>query len=82
MKLSDFILLAAEEKKWVVLHQGVLVGKQKTDDMMIFLFRLPAYYVEMYCRRDSKAIETFHVFDSVVPLSPYLESIEIGDLLS
>jgi hypothetical protein len=82
MKLSDFILLAADDKKMMVLHVGVLIGKRMQGDSMVFLFRLPAYYVEMYCRPATKAVEAFHAFDSVVPLSPYLESIEIGDLLS
>jgi hypothetical protein len=81
MKLSDFILLEADEKKSVVLHQGVLVGKRNNDYSMIFLFRLSDYYVETYCSVETKAIEEFHVFNSLIPLTPYLESIEIDGLL-
>ena len=29
MKLSDFVLLDEEEKKLVLLHEGVLIGKRK-----------------------------------------------------
>lgn len=82
MKLSDFILLDVEEKKLAVLHLGVLVGKRTDDASLVFLFQLPNYYVETYCNVESKAIEEFRAFDSVIPLTPYLESIAIGGLLN
>lgn len=82
MKLSDFILLDAEEKKLAVLHLGVLIGKRTDYGSMVFLFQLPHYYVETYCNVESKAIEEFRVFDSVVPLTPYLETIPVTDLLN
>ena len=82
MKLSDFILLNEEEKKFTVLHQGILIGKRNNFNYMVFLFQLDSYYVETYCNLSSKAIEEFMVFDSVKPLTPYLEAIPLDDLLS
>ena len=40
MRLSDFILLGEKEKKFTVLHQGILVGKREKDDRKVFLFQL------------------------------------------
>ena len=41
MKLSDFILLTAEEKNTIVLHNGMLIGKRTDANQFIFLFQLP-----------------------------------------
>lgn len=81
MKLSDFILLDAGDKKMAVVEHGVLVGKRVEDDTMVFLFRLADYYVETYFSVETKAIEEFRIFDSSIPLTPYLESINIDSLL-
>ena len=82
MKLSDFILLSAEEKKLALLHAGVLIGKRTDNGFMVFLFDVQDYYVETYCNATTKAIEEYRAFDGVAPLTPYLESIPIGDLLN
>jgi hypothetical protein len=82
MKLSEFILLNEEEKKWAVLHGGTLVGKRNNPDYMVFLFQLDSYYVETYCNRTSKAIEEFMVFENTCSLEPYLQSIQIDHLIN
>jgi len=82
MKLSDFILLNEEEKKFTVLHQGVLIAKRNHFDDMVFLFHLGNYYVEAYCNRENKAIEEYRVFDNLALLNPYLEAIRIDELLN
>jgi len=82
MRLSDFILLNENEKKVTVLHLGVLVAKRSDPDSMIFLFQLENYYVEAHCNSESKAIKEYRVFESLILLSPYLESISIDSLLN
>jgi hypothetical protein len=82
MRLSDFILLNENEKKITVLHQGVLVAKRSDSDSMVFLFQLENYYVEAFCNRENKAIEEYRVFESLILLSPYLETIAIDSLLN
>ena len=82
MKLSDFILLNEKQKKWTVLHEGILIGKRTNQVQMVFLFQLHNYYVETYCNAANKAVEEFRVFDSTAPLRPYLDTISIDDLLN
>ena len=82
MRLSDFILLGEEEKKVVVLHEGILIGKRVKNDYLMFLFQMDSYYVETYCNMKSKAIVEYSVFDNTKLLKPYLEAISIDDLLS
>lgn len=82
MRLSDFILLDHEEKKLAVLHKGVLIGKRKTHLSMIFLFQVRGFYVETFFDITNKDIKEFRIFDHTKLLQPYLESIEIDDLLN
>jgi hypothetical protein len=82
MRLSDFILMNEDEKKFTVLHCGVLIAKRNNIDRKIFLFQLGSYYVEAYCNPESKAIEEYQVFENVNLLRPYLEAISIDHLLN
>ncbi len=82
MKLSDFILLSEKEKKWTVLHQGVLVGKRSSNEYKVFLFQLEGFYVETFCNTENKAIEEYRVFGNTQPLQPYLQGIPLDDLLN
>lgn len=82
MKLSDFILLNEEEKKLIVLHEGILIAKRHNYGRIIFLFQLESYYVETYCNIEKKAIEEFRIFDNMEPLDPYLEAISLDELLN
>jgi hypothetical protein len=82
MKLSDFFLLNEEEKKYIVLHQGILLAKRSNENKMVFLFQLENYYVETFCNPGSKKIEEFRVFDNTRSLQPYLDAISINELLN
>ena len=82
MKLSEFILLSEQEKKAVVLHEGILVAKRSNPQSMVFLFQMETYYVETYCNTESRSISEFRVFEDTRHLHPYLESIAIDDLLN
>ena len=80
MELSDFIMLNAEEKKWVVLHQGVLIGKIKGPGRIIFLFDLDKFYVETLCNTTTKQVSEYRAFAQTKLLQPYLENIAIDEL--
>lgn len=82
MKLSEFFALDEARKKQAILHEGVLVGKRLSAAHFIFLFQLENCYVEAYCNRLSRDIEEYRVFDRLDPLQPYLDELEIDDLLN
>ena len=82
MELSDFIMLNAEQKKLVVLHKGVLIGKRNGVDLIIFLFDLDKFYVETFCNTKTKAVAEYRVFAQTKLLQPYLESITIDELFT
>ena len=80
MKLSDFIMLSEEQKKHTVLHQGVLIGKRKKAECLIFLFRLSHFYVETFCDTKTREVTQYRMFEHTKLLQPYLEDIAIDDL--
>jgi hypothetical protein len=81
MKLSGFVLLNLEEKKNVVLHKGVLVGKSWGSKHLVFLFQLDGFYVEVICDLGEKKIREYRAFAETKFLTPYLESIHIKHLI-
>jgi hypothetical protein len=81
MKLSEFILLTQEEKRFIVLQEGVVIAKMEVLNYIVFLFQLPHYYVETYCCKDTKEIREYRAFPNAEHLTPYLEAIPIHHLL-
>ena len=81
MKLSEFILLTQEEKRFIVLQNGVVLAKMEVLNYMVFLFQLPHFYVETYCCQETKEIREYRVFQNAEHLTPYLEAIPIHHLL-
>jgi hypothetical protein len=80
MKLSEFIILSKEEKRLAILREGIPIAKRRVFENMVFLFQLPAFYVETFCCMVSKEIEEFRVFQNLEYLDPYLSEIKIGNL--
>jgi hypothetical protein len=81
MKLSEFILLDEANKKTTVLHEGILVAKRRDLNHLVFLFQMNDYYIETYCDMRSKAVCEYTAFRNINSLNPYLEEIEIDDLM-
>jgi hypothetical protein len=80
MRLSDFIVLNEEEKKFTVLHRGVLISKRKARQYIVFLFQLDGFYVEMFCNTQTKVVLQYRAFAHTGLLHPYLEAIAIDGL--
>ena len=82
MKLSEFIALTKEQKRYTVLREGVPIAKRQVLHHMVFLFQLPEYYVETFCSFESKEIREFRIFQDPKYLTPYLDAIPLDNLLS
>ena len=80
MKLSEFIVLTQEEKRFAVVKEGVPIAQRGLLNYMIFLYQLPGFYVETVCCKQSKEITEYRVFHNAAHLVPYLNAIQIDDL--
>lgn len=81
MKLSAFIALTREEKKVVVVQEGVPLAKRELMHYMIFLFDLKDCYVETWCSKQTRDVDEYRVFHNPQHLRPYLDAIPLDDLL-
>ncbi len=81
MKLSEFIMLEETEKNKAVLHHGVLLGKQKEEAQIYFLFQMDQFYVELLCDHLSRKVCRYQAFTDTRFLQPYLDQIQLNGLL-
>jgi hypothetical protein len=80
MRLSDFILLSKDQKREVLLNQGILIAKRMNLESHIFLFQLDLFYVEIYCNLQTKDVTEYRSFEKTTLLTPYFDGIPIDDL--
>ena len=82
MKLSEFIALPEDHKRVTVMSEGVAIAQRSLINQQVYLFQLQEYYVETYCCSKSKEIIEYRVFQNTKQLAPYLEAIQIDQLLN
>ena len=81
MTLSEFNLLNEETKLGILLTNGECIGYRKEADSCIFLYQLFSFYVEEHSACAEGYGILFRSFSSIDELQPYLEEIDISDLL-
>jgi hypothetical protein len=81
MKAVEFKMLPPQRQRQLVVEQGVPLGKRQSDRYCIYLFALEGFYVEVYYFRLSGEYGTLKPFDETEALAPYLEQIDIQELL-
>lgn len=82
MKLSEFILLNEEDKKYAVINNAVALAQRSYPEIVVFLFQLDYYYIEAYCSKTDNSIQEYRVLPDANAISHYLEAIPIDDLLN
>jgi hypothetical protein len=82
MKLSEFILLNAAEKKWFVMNHAVALAQGNCKGSVVFLFQAEDYYIEAYCNAGDKSIKEYRVLPDTNSISHYLNDIPIDELLN
>jgi hypothetical protein len=70
-----------EEKLMCVLMNGECIGLREVDGQKITVYQLPAFYVEILPATDSQAVLFFKAFTSTEQLKPYLDEIDISELI-
>ena len=81
MKCAVFQRLPSRRQRQLVLDKGVPLGKRESRNFCIFLFAIDSFYVEVYFFKESGDYCTLKPFEEVAKLEPYLEQINVDDLL-
>lgn len=76
MRLSEFIVLTQEEKRLTVVNEGVPLAKKELSEEMIFLFRLPGFFVETHFSKQTKEIQQYLMFRDSPELTPAWKLIQ------
>ena len=81
MKMHDFQLLPEQAQIETLYQFGVYIGKHKKSFSTILLFQLEGFYVEVFYRKYRSSVKHLHCFESTEFLEPYLEQIELENLV-
>lgn len=82
MKYEEFKELSEEEQHKVVSRHGVMLRDRLSQSFMIFLYALDGFYIELFFHKANGVFAALKAINSVDDLSPYLEEIDVGHLLT
>ncbi|GAC1419273.1 MAG: hypothetical protein NVS9B7_20800 [Flavisolibacter sp.] len=80
MKINHFELLELKEKLAFVKHFGVFLAQRNYYNLIIKLFQVDAYYVEVFTFKDDGKVLLIQTFNNTEELDPYLSEIDITAL--
>ncbi len=78
MKLYDFKFLDDKSQAEVLFNYGVLIAERLYKDLVIQLYQINSFYVEVYYNSVFKMVQGINSFDNLTRLEPYLSSIDIS----
>lgn len=81
MTVYDFRMLSDCEQIDLLYKEGVYIGKRPHPGSQILLYQLDAFYVEVYYQKYRCLIKRLHCFTSTTLLNPYLEQMNVGELV-
>ncbi|HEY0057592.1 MAG TPA: hypothetical protein VGB56_00570 [Flavisolibacter sp.] len=81
MTLFEFRVLSDEEQIDRLYQDAVYIGKRKEGHLSVVLYQLDGFYVEVYYHKYRRLVYRLRGFTSTIPLDPYLEQINVEDLV-
>jgi len=82
MTLPEFKSMDYEKQIDLLHKEGVYVGKRKIFSRTVILFQLHTFYVEVYYRVYRKVIGHLNCAASTEILDPYLEQINVEEVVN
>jgi hypothetical protein len=73
--------MSMEEKAWYLWNGGSFLMAYESDRFRFNLFKISNYYVELVYNLQTNDIEKIRAFFTEALLSPYLQKIDISELL-
>ena len=81
MRWYEFQLLAQQKQVEILCTNGVYIGKHKHASSITLLYQVDGFYVEVFYRKYRSHIKLLHCFESTEFLDPYLEQIDVENLV-
>ncbi|HUR09838.1 MAG TPA: hypothetical protein VM012_00630 [Flavitalea sp.] len=81
MTIFEFRKRSIRQQAAILYKHGVYIGKRSEDGKIMLLYQLNAYYVELFYNEYRKHIHWIGCFESTDLLDPYLENMNVADLV-
>jgi hypothetical protein len=81
MTFYQFNRLDEMQQAEVLLEKGVCLGERHDAEHKIFLYQIEGFYVEEFYHKQHNVPRRIRSFRSTSQLRPYLDKIDIGNLL-
>ena len=82
MTLKEFKALTPQKQYRVIVRTGVYLGERSLPGLKAQLFQVGSFYLEAFYRLPTEEMEYMKVFETTTALDPYLEAIDLHELLS
>lgn len=82
MTITDFSILSLADQLEILYAEGVHLAKRKADSLTVILYQFKKWYVEIYYERYRHKVKFTRCTDSSEILNPYLDEIDIDDILT
>ena len=81
MNLAEFTDLPHDEQLIIIMEEGVPVAEAEDSHSEIVLYQLYNFYASVYISKSDETIWKFGGFDHPILLQPFLDKIDISDLI-
>jgi len=81
MTLPEFSLLSRNQQVSILYDEGVYIGKIKQANKTTILYQVESFYVEIFYKKYRYHIESLECFRSTDKILPYLEQVNVEDLV-
>lgn len=81
MTLQNFRALTQNKQNKKLLSEGVCIADRKTDEVQALLFQIEGFYVEVFFNGQGDEVLYSRSFDEVEELEPYLQNIDLSQML-
>jgi hypothetical protein len=82
MTIEKFNLLNLPQQHYYTIKCAVFLSARHEKAYSVYLFQLPAFYVEVFYKHGEMECSVCKSFENSVHLEPYLSSISIDGLLA
>jgi len=77
MTLFEFQLLPEGDKLGVLYEDGVYIGKRKAGKLIVLMYQLDSFYVEVFYRSYRRHVDRLRCSASTAFLDPYLDQMDV-----
>lgn len=82
MTLKEFKALTPQKQYRVIRYTGVYLGERSLTTLKAELFQVGGFYLEAFYRLPGEEMAFMKVFEGTTALEPYLQAIDLRELLS